>query len=100
MFFLSSFLVYSPIVASLGVMAFSQTRYYRTPRELPPLTLACLGGWPMAVVALWLCGYAAQPQRHSHFGFAVAWIGYATAIALTRSSCVSRRSVVFACVTP
>jgi len=39
----------------------------------------------MAVVALWLCGYAAQPQRHSHFGFAVAWIGYATAIALTRS---------------
>ena len=54
----------------------------------------------MAVVALWLCGYAAQPQRHSHFGFAVAWIGYATAIALTRSSCVSRRSVVFACVTP
>ena len=51
----------------------------------------------MAVVALWLCGYAAQPQRHSHFGFAVAWIGYATAIALTRSreSSVGRFCGVF-----
>jgi len=54
----------------------------------------------MAVVALWLCGYAAQPQRHSHFGFAVAWIGYATAIALTRSRESSGRSFLRRFFTP
>jgi len=56
MFFLSSFLVYSPIVASLGVLAFSQTRYYRTPRELPPLTLAFGVGRPLRVRRAWVVG--------------------------------------------
>ena len=64
MFFLSSFLVYSPIVASLGVLAFSQTRYYRTPRELPPLTLAGLAYGGCGAVAV-RRGGVAQPQRHN-----------------------------------
>src|SRR6185436_11287153 len=113
MFFLSSFLVYSPIVASLGVLAFSQTRYYRTPRELPPLTLAGLAYGGCGAVAVrrggvpqprqfgfaklaWL-GYATTPHSHSATAtLALPWRGLATPPPYPLRVRVSRRSVVFA----